>query len=48
MRNLSWTTLLNLPVCFCKDRWTLSLVSALGSRQPGPILFEHIAVKLPR
>lgn len=47
-REISLTTLLNLPVYFCKDRWTLSLVSALASRQPGPVLFEPIAVKLPR
>lgn len=47
-RNLSQTTLLNLPGYCCRDSWALRLVSALGSRQPVPVLLQHIAMELPR
>lgn len=47
-RNLSQTTLLDLPGYCCRDSWALRLVSALGSRQPVPVLLQHIAMELPR
>lgn len=47
-RNLSQTTLLNLPGYCWRDSWALRPVSALRSRQPVPVLLQRIAMELPR